>query len=232
MKNLLSESETVLLQACPLFAGIAPGELSALLPGLQASVHGYAKGAYIYSAGAAAPALGVVLAGRVHVQQEDFWGARSIMGGFGPGQLFAETYALLPAEPMAVSVLAVEESRVLFLDVHKMLAPGAVGGALRARLVQNLLGVLARKNRMLTGKLTHMARRTTRQKLLSYLSAESLRQGSDSFRIPFDRQELADYLAVDRSALSAELGRLRDAGVLRFAKDRFRLLRTDEIKEP
>ena len=84
---------------------------------------------------------------------------------------------------------------------------------------------------MLTGKMRHMARPTTREKLLSYLSAQAARAGGPEFDIPLDRQQLADYLAVDRSAMSAVLGKLRDEGVLEFRKNHFRLLGRGEERD-
>ena len=91
--------------------------------------------------------------------------------------------------------------------------------------------MLAGRNLALTRKMGHMARRTTRDKVLSFLSAQALRAGGPAFDIPLDRQQLADYLAVDRSALSAVLSRLRDEGVLEFHKNHFRLLRPEQLPE-
>ena len=158
--------------------------------------------------------LGLVLEGHVHIIREDFWGNRSIVGLAGPGEVFAESYALA-GEPLEVSVLAAAPGAALFLEAD---------GLTDARLTANLLHLLARKNLMLTRKMRHMARRTTRDKLLSYLSAQALAAGSSEFDIPMDCQQLADYLAVDRSAMSAALGKLRDEGVLTFRKNHFRLL--------
>ena len=158
-----------------------------------------------------------MLEGGVHIIREDFWGNRSIVGLAGPGEIFAESYALA-GKPLAVSVLAATDGRALFLDA----------GHLSERLSANLLALLAEKNLMLTEKMRHMARRTTREKLLSYLSAQALRAGTAEFDIPLDRQQLADFLAVDRSAMSAALGKLRDEGVLEFRKNHFRLLRRED----
>ena len=161
-----------------------------------------------------------MLSGTVHILREDFWGSRSIVGLAGPGEIFAESYALA-GEPLEVSVLAASDARVLFLRVET-----ALTGC--GQLTRNLTALLAEKNLTLTRKMRHMARRTTREKLLSYLSAQALRSGGPEFDIPMDRQQLADYLAVDRSAMSAALGKLRDEGVLEFRKNHFRLLEPGE----
>ena len=204
------------ISALPLFRGIAAGELPALLDRSSAREVRFAKGELLLHRGETPRSLGLVLEGGVHISREDFWGNRSIVGLAGPGEIFAESYALA-GKPLAVSVLAAADGRALFLDA----------GHLSQRLSANLLALLAEKNLMLTEKMRHMARRTTREKLLSYLSAQALRAGTAEFDIPLDRQQLADFLAVDRSAMSAALGKLRDEGVLEFRKNHFRLLRRE-----
>ena len=204
------------ISALPLFRGIAAGELPALLDRSSAREVRFAKGELLLHRGETPRSLGLVLEGGVHIIREDFWGNRSIVGLAGPGEIFAESYALA-GKPLAVSVLAAADGRALFLDA----------GHLSQRLSANLLALLAEKNLMLTEKMRHMARRTTREKLLSYLSAQALRAGTAAFDIPLDRQQLAAFLAVDRSAMSAALGKLRDEGVLEFRKNHFRLLQRE-----
>ena len=202
------------ISALPLFRGVPAEELPALLARASARTCAFQKGELLLRRGDVTRRLGLVLEGSVHIIREDFWGNRSIVGLAGPGEVFAESYALA-GEPLEVSVLAAAPGAALFLEAD---------GLTDARLTANLLHLLSRKNLMLTRKMRHMARRTTRDKLLSYLSAQALAAGSSEFDIPMDRQQLADYLAVDRSAMSAALGKLRDEGVLTFRKNHFRLL--------
>ena len=208
------------MTSSPLFRDIAPADLASLLDCLDARERAYEKGAWLLRRGEWTDRLGLVLSGTVHILREDFWGSRSIVGLAGPGEIFAESYALA-GEPLEVSVLAASDARVLFLRVET-----ALTGC--GQLTRNLTALLAEKNLTLTRKMRHMARRTTREKLLSYLSAQALRSGGAEFDIPMDRQQLADYLAVDRSAMSAALGKLRDEGVLEFRKNHFRLLEPGE----
>ena len=208
------------MTSSPLFRDIAPADLASLLDCLDARERAYEKGAWLLRRGEWTDRLGLVLSGTVHILREDFWGSRSIVGLAGPGEIFAESYALA-GEPLEVSVLAASDARVLFLRVET-----ALTGC--GQLTRNLTALLAEKNLTLTRKMRHMARRTTREKLLSYLSAQALRAGTAEFDIPMDRQQLADYLAVDRSAMSAALGKLRDEGVLEFRKNHFRLLEPGE----
>ena len=190
------------MTSSPLFRDIAPADLASLLDCLDARERAYEKGAWLLRRGEWTDRLGLVLSGTVHILREDFWGSRSIVGLAGPGEIFAD-------------------ARVLFLRVET-----ALTGC--GQLTRNLTALLAEKNLTLTRKMRHMARRTTREKLLSYLSAQALRSGGPEFDIPMDRQQLADYLAVDRSAMSAALGKLRDEGVLEFRKNHFRLLEPGE----
>ena len=206
------------ISALPLFRGVPAEELPALLARASARTCAFQKGELLLRRGDVTRRLGLVLEGSVHIIREDFWGNRSIVGLAGPGEVFAESYALA-GEPLSVSVLAASDGAALFLDARHLTD---------ARLTDNLLSLLARKNLMLTGKMRHMACRTTRDKLLSYLSAQALAAGGSEFDIPMDRQQLADYLAVDRSAMSAALGKLRDEGVLEFRKNHFRLLEPGE----
>ena len=217
--------ERELILASPLFAGLTAAEAAAALPCLGARRVRFARGEYLLRAGGRTAELGLVLSGALLVIQEDFWGGRNILAKLGPGQLFAESFACAPDRPLNVSVTAETPGEALFLDAGHILRPCARQCPFHALLIRNLAGVLAEKNLRLNEKLTHTGRRTTRAKLLSYLSAEAEKRGRADFEIPFSRQELADYLAVDRSAMSAELSRLRDEGVLRFDRSRFELLR-------
>lgn len=214
-----------ILQQTRLFADFAKGEIPALLRMLRAKEARYSKGSFVLREGARRVPSAIVLSGSVHIIKEDFWGNRAILSEIGPGEMFAETYACMPGEPLAVSVAAAETCSCLFLDFSPLMeAQGsAETGVAERRLLVNLIGILAGKNLFLTKKMEHLTQRTTRQKLLSYLSDVQRRAGSAAFDIPFDRQELADFLAVDRSAMSAELSKLRREGVLEYRKNHFLL---------
>ncbi len=215
-----------LIKRTTLFDGIEEGEIAAMMNCLSAKTVSYKREQIIYRSGDSTTLVGAVLSGRVHVIKEDFWGNRSILSEIGIGQIFGETYAAIPSAPLEVSVVAAEGCEVLFLDVRRILTTCSASCEFHARLIRNLLAVTAQRNLLLTRKLEYMAQRTTRDKLLAYLSAESQRHKASSFEIPFNRQQLADYLSVDRSAMSNELCKLRDEGILSFEKNRFQLLQT------
>jgi CRP-like cAMP-binding protein len=208
----------------PLFAGVAEADLGALLNCLAAVNRSFAKGRFVWTAGSRAQLVGLTLSGAVHVLREDFWGGRLILARIGPGGLFGESFACAGAGKLPVSVQAAEDSEVLFFDCRKLLTLCASACAFHARVIGNLIRILAEKNIFLTRKLEHITRPTTREKLLSYLSEEARRAGGDSFDIPFTRQELADYLAVDRSALSGVLSKMRADKLLRCRRGHFELL--------
>ena len=151
--------------------------------------------------------VGLVLAGSVLIVQEDIWGNRNILSKTGPGQTFAEVFACAPGAVLNVSVEAESAVTVMFLHIRRVLSVCPSACSHHSRIIRNLLDELAEKNLRLNEKLTHMAQRTTRAKLMSYFSAEAQRRGGYEFDIPFSRQQLADYLGVERSGLSLELGK-------------------------
>lgn len=208
---------------CPLFSGLDGAALADLLPRLQPVRRRWGRGEAILRPGETPPGVGVLLSGDARVVREDFWGNRSLLTALGPGELFAESF-VCAGVPSTVRVEAVQETETLFLPVRFLTSPPPGGEGLPGRLLE----LTARKNLMLNRKIGHLSQRTTRAKVLSYLSYQAELAGSPAFTIPLDRQELADYLSVDRSALSAQLGQLRREGVLDFSRSRFTLLQKPE----
>lgn len=213
-----------LLKQTELFYGITEAEIETMLECLSATSHYYVKGEYIFRRGETISAVAMLLEGCVHIQKEDYWGNLSILNTISEGDLFGEVYACLGNDEILNNAVAVKQSVVLFLDVNRLLTMCPSACCFHGRLIRNLLSVLASKNKMLTQKLEHMSQRTTREKLLSYLSEQSLRAGSSTFEIPFNRQQLANFLSVDRSAMSNELCKMRDEGILQFHKNHFILM--------
>ena len=213
-----------ILAACPLFDGVGADDIEALLGCVGARAAAFARGATVLAEGGRASAMGVVLDGAVRVVRNDFYGNRTIQAAVGPGGLFGEALACAGVERMPVSVEAAEDTRVLLMRADRLLAGCPKACAFHGRVVTNLLCAMAQKNLVLNQKLEIASRRTIRDKLMTYLLSQAMAAGSDDFTIPFDRQALADYLGVDRSALSAEIGRLRREGVLDSQRSRFRLM--------
>lgn len=209
------------IASAQLFSGISEAELTEVLACLSARRTVFPKESYLLHAGDAVEAIGLVLSGSVLVIHEDIWGDRQILSRSGPGQTFAAAFACAPGSALNVSVVAETPVTVMFLNVNRILTVCSSACAHHSRVVRNLLGELAVKNLLLGEKLTCMGQRTTRAKLMSYLSAQAQKLGSREFDIPYSRQQLADYLAVERSGLSAALCKLRDEGLLEFRKNHF-----------
>ena len=209
----------------PLFAEIEASRLDSLLDCLAAAKRVYRKDEFIFTAGGKATLVGIVLSGGVRIVQEDFWGHRMILAHIGPGGLFGEALACAGQDSLPVSVTAAETTEVMLIDYRKIITTCPSACAFHMQLIKNMVRILAEKNILLTQKIDYLAKRTTRDKLLTFLSAQALLAGSDTIELPFNRQELADYLCVDRSALSRELGAMRAEGLLTYEKNRFELTR-------
>ncbi len=213
------------LPSSPIFQGIGEDELPRLLQCLGARERRYRKGETILPEGQSTKQLGVVLSGRAIIGFDDAWGNHTVLGGAQPGEIFAEAYACVPDEIMRVGVTAAEETAVLFLNAERLLAPCEVGCAFHSRMVRNLLAISARKNLQLSARMLHTGPKTIRGRLMSYFSECVLRAGANRFTIPYDRQQLADYLGVERSALCGELSKMRRAGLVEYRKNHFEILR-------
>lgn len=212
------------LSQTPLFQGSSPQDVEDMLSCLGTDLRRYRRGEVIYRAGDVVTALGMVLSGSVLIENDDIWGNTTVLDCVGPGQIFAETYACTPEEPLMVHVVAAEATQVLFLQMDRVLQVCSNACGHHGVLIRNLLTLSAQKNLNLSRKIFHTSPKTIRGRLLSYLSYQSLRSGSRTFTIPFNRQQLADYLNVDRSALSNELGKMQRDGLIEVERSRFTLL--------
>mgnify|MGYP001025194655 FL=1 len=212
------------LSKTALFRGATPQEVETMLTCLGAETRQFPKGEMIYRTGDVVTSLGVVLSGSVLIENDDLWGNTTVLDSIGPGQIFAETYACASGEPLMVNVVAAEPTEVLFLNVDRVLRVCSHACDHHSKLIRNLLSISAQKNLNLSRKIFHTASKSIRGRLLSYLSYQAVRRGSRSFVIPFTRQQLADYLNVDRSALSNELSKMQKEGLLRVDRNQFELL--------
>lgn len=212
------------LKCTQLFAGVGDSEISSMLNCLQAKVITYQKGEYVYRQGEHIDKISILAEGELLIQRDDFWGNRSIVNAIGEGEMFGEAYVAPESGAILNDVVAKEDSAVVFLDIRRILTVCSSACRFHTIVIQNLFFAISEKNRKLVQKISHMSKRSTRAKLISYLSDEAKRQNSSSFAIPFNRQQLADFLAVDRSAMSNELCKMRNEGFLRFEKNNFTLL--------
>ena len=214
-----------ILERTSLFGSIPSDELQALLSCLAPRVQQFAANGLIFAEGSPAGQMGLVLHGSVQIVQEDFYGNRHIIAALGPGELFAEAFACAGIASLPVSVFAVQECTVLLLDAARILRPCQNACRFHQKAVLNLLQSMASRNLQMNQKLWLLSRKTTQQKLMAYFSAQAKAAGSREFSIPFNRQQLADYLGVERSAMCCELSKLQSKGCLTARKNSISLLR-------
>ncbi|MBO5176265.1 MAG: Crp/Fnr family transcriptional regulator [Lachnospiraceae bacterium] len=212
------------LKRSQLFYGVGDSEIVAMLNCLQAKMLIFKKGDYIFREGERIDHITVLVEGKILVQHDDFWGNRNIVNVIRVGEMFGEAYVAPESGALLNDVIAEEDSSVIFFDIKRILTVCSTACRFHSMVVQNLFFSISEKNRSLVQKIGHMSKRSTRAKLLSYLSDEAKRHNSNRFTIPFSRQQLADFLCVDRSAMSNELCKMRDEGLLKFDKNEFILL--------
>ena len=213
-----------ILKKCPLFYGIEEEDLLRMLTCFGAKQEFFDKKYTIFAEGSHAKHMGILLSGEAQIVQFDYYGNKSILSNIAPSEMFAEAFACAEVESLPVAVIATEPSEVLFVDCDHILHTCSNNCGFHQQLIYNLVKDLAAKSITFHQKVEVTSKRTTREKLMTYLTQESRRAGSNVFEIPFDRQELADYLEVDRSGLSAEIGKLKKEGLIDCQKNRFELL--------
>lgn len=212
------------LRKCPLFNQIEDESLVRALVCLGAKEKSYKKGDTVLTEGQEAKYFGIVLKGSVQLERVDYYGNRSILTSIEPSQLFGEAFACAGIKSLPIDVIAAEDTDILFIDVKRAASSCDAACAFHAQLIINLLNIVAKKNLVLHQKIEITSKHSTREKLMTYLFLQEKNTGSRTFTIPYNRQELADYLGVERSGLSAEISKLRNEKVLECKRSTFTLL--------
>ena len=212
------------LRKCPLFNQIEDESLVRALVCLGAKEKSYKKGDTVLTEGQEAKYFGIVLKGSVQLERVDYYGNRSILTSIEPSQLFGEAFACAGIKSLPIDVIAAEDTDILFIDVKRAASSCDAACAFHAQLIINLLNIVAKKNLVLHQKIEITSKHSTREKLMTYLFLQEKNTGSRTFTIPYNRQELADYLGVERSGLSAEISKLRNEKVLECNRSTFTLL--------
>ena len=212
-----------LLSNSKLFKGMSEEEIKTMLSCLGAVTKKYKRGEDIYRVGESIQLFGMVVEGGVNIESDDLWGNKSILSHIEPGFIFGETYASIPGEALLVNAVATENTEILFLNAYRVLetCPNTCGH--HEKLIKNLLRISAQKNLMLSRRILHTSSKSIRGRLLAYFSDQAKLSGSYKFTIPFNRQQLADYLNVDRSAMSNELSKMKNDGIIEIDKNTFTL---------
>lgn len=212
------------LKKCHLFNEIAENELEKVLSCLGALVVYKNKGEAVFTEGDPAKYLGIVLNGSVQIVRDDYYGNHSILAMIDPSELFAEAFACSDTKTIPVNIIAVCNSEVMLIDCKKILQMCSNTCEFHSKLVENLLRIVANKNIILNQKIEITSKRTTKEKLMTYLLAQAKNCTNKEFTIPYNRQSLADYLEVERSAMSAEISKLKNEGVIDTKKNWFKIL--------
>ena len=212
-----------ILKQCSLFKGIDPAEIEKLLNCLKSHEKTYQKNETIIRQGDIIHEIGLVLDGQAHIYHIDIWGNKTIISEIKASEFFLESYACALQQEIDLNVVATEITTILFLDISHLIRSCQHSCSFHHKIIQNLLSIVSNKNVLLTQKIHHLTRRTTQEKILSYLNSQALKNNSLTFEIPFNRQQLADYLAVERSALSSELSKLQKNGIIAYKKNTFQL---------
>ena len=217
---------TFLLANTQLFRGIKEDEIAELLHCLVPREGKFQKDEVIFRAGSPVNEIGLVESGSVNIVVNLYWGNSIIFGHVGKGEVFAENFAAIPGKELVCDVVACAETEVLFLNMQKLLTTCERACAFHNRLIQNMLRISAQKNLNMSSRMMHTASRSLRERLLSYFSEQALEHGSPHFTIPFNRQQLAEYLGVNRSAMSNELSKMQEDGFLTYRRNEFTLKET------
>lgn len=206
-----------------LLKGISPEEQEKLLKCVGAKIRKYKKGEPILRAGDPVNSVSILISGSAQIYADDYYGNRTVIAALRRNELFAEAYAASGTLEIPVNVIATEDSEILEIPYQKLVTPCVNVCEMHYVIMRNLISILAEKTLFLSRRMRLLSKHTIREKLWEYLLSESRAQKSDTVRIPFSREELADYLAADRSALSRELGKMRDERLLEYHKNVFRL---------
>lgn len=213
-----------LLQDNLLFKNIEKKDIQTLLNCLKFKIVSYKKNETIFNCGDKISQIGIILEGEAHLTKIDYWGNSTIVTNLQKNEIFGEAFAFCPNLDLSVNVIASKDSKILFLNIENILNSCNHCHSFHTTLLKNIIFLFAQKNILLNNKLTLITQKTIKEKVLFYLSNEALKHNSNTFTISYTRQQLADYLGVDRSALSAELSKMQKANLIEYDKNYFKLI--------
>ena len=208
----------------PLFDGISEQERGAMLGCIGYHIGTFKKGDIVAFEAENIKHIGILLSGSVDMIKEDLWGNKTILIRMKKDELFGETFACGSDNLSVVTFMVSEDAKILFIPFDRVMHSCTMACMFHHRLIENMVVIIANKNRDLMRKVEVVSKRTIREKLLAYLSIQAQTQNSRYFEIPLGRVELAEYLCVDRSALTRELAKMKEDGLVDYDKNCFRIL--------
>ncbi|MDO5027377.1 MAG: Crp/Fnr family transcriptional regulator [Tissierellia bacterium] len=212
-----------LLKDASLFEGLDEKEISALQHCMKFDLKTYKKDEIILHNGDTVESIGLVMDGSVIVERYDFWGNKNIWQLIDKNDIFAESFAAIQGQELIFNIIAKSDAKIVFIETSKIITTCSRACSFHTKFISNLLKILARKNLNLSNKIIHTSEKSIRSRVMNYLSDQAFKNKSQTFTIPFNRQEMADYLLVDRSALSKELSKMKEDGIIDFWKNQFKL---------
>lgn len=219
------DKTAILLQNIPLFSGINKSEIAPMLKCLGSYKKKYDKGTYVFMAEDEIQNIGIVISGTIHMIKEDIWGNKSIIAAMTDGQLFGETFVCSNSLTATVSFITSTDCEVLFIPFHRVIKTCSNSCKHHHKLIENMMIRIAEKNLMLIEKIDVTSKKSLREKILTYLSSQAQKKDQNRFSIPMGRIELADYLGVNRSALTRELSKMKEDGLIDYDKNTFYLIK-------
>ena len=208
----------------PLFFGMNEEELKGILECFNARIKSYESGEMIIRQSDVITNLYLVLEGKVNIEKDTYWGRRIIISKLGVNDNIAMSFVACKAVESTIDAVAAEDTKLLMLNYEKCTSMCQNACTRHKVLISNMFEILAKENLELLQKIENVSQKSIRDKLLTYLSNEARKCKNNSFEIPFNRQDLADYLNVDRSAMSFELSKLQKEGLIEYNKNHFVLL--------
>ena len=222
----MNKKDLDIIKTSILFSGLTEDELQEALHALHARKKSYEKDELLLMAGVLTDDFGMVLSGSVTIESKDIWGSRTILNHAAAGDFYAEAFSIIPDEPLYVDVRANEPTTVALFDMSRLQSLKDSTPSWLTKLLSNLLTISIHKNMILSKRSFHTSPKSARGRVMAYLNSIAMKTHRMEFDIPFDRQHMADYLNLDRTALSKELSRMRDDGLITYRKNHFRIIRS------
>lgn len=212
-----------LLKDAELFSDLTGPEIMALQNCMDFDLKTYEKDEIILHNGDLISSLGLVIEGSVMAERYDFWGNKNLWQLIEKNDIFAESFAAIKGQELYFNIVAKSDCKIVFIETSKIIRTCSKACGFHTKFIANLLQILARKNINLSNKIIHTSEKSIRSRVMNYLSDQAFKNKSQTFTIPFNRQEMADYLFVDRSALSKELSKMKEDGLIDYWKNQFSL---------
>ncbi len=212
------------IKSSPLFKDIETNSILSITSEWYSKIESYDKDNFIFLEGETLKNIGIILLGSAQIITYDFYGNKNIIASLEKSQLFGEAFVCALKNTMPMNVLATENTKVLFINYKEMTKIKNTNSLIIDKIKNNMLKIISEKNILLNKKIDLLSKRSTKEKILAYLYSVSKNAKSKTFTINLNRQELADFLSIERTAMSSKLSSLQREGVIKYDKNNFEIL--------